>query len=242
MPYRKLNLKDAAAYLHIPAEDVEVLARRSEIPVELHADRLVFVKRELDAWASQHILGLSPKRLEGYHRRTSAQAHDLSKKHTIIGELVRPDGIEAALRSSTRPSVLRDIVAQAERTGLLTTTAAELLAALKEREALCPTALPGGLALLHPRNHDPYMFSDSFLVFGRTTHPIPFGAPDGMGTDLFFLVCCQDDRIHLHVLARLCMMCSQTRLLPNLRSATDRDEMLAVLLAAEDEIIRSSSV
>ena len=130
------------------------------------------------------------------------------------------------------------MVALAERTGLLTTTAAELLAALQEREALCPTALPGGLALLHPRNHDPYMFSDSFLVFGRTTHPMPFGALDGMGTDLFFLVCCQDDRIHLHVLARLFMMCSQTPLLPNLRSATDRDDMLAAILAAEAEVIR----
>ncbi len=130
------------------------------------------------------------------------------------------------------------MVAQAERTGLLTATAAELLAALKEREALCPTALPGGLALLHPRNHDPFMFSDSFLVLGRTARPIPFGALDGMGTDLFFLACCQDDRIHLHVLARLCMMCSQTGLLSSLRSAADHDEMLAVLLVAEDEIIR----
>src|SRR5208337_2100205 len=181
--------RDAAAYLHIPEEDVKVLAQRREIPAERHGERFVFVKRELDAWASQRILGLSAKRLEGYHRRTSAQAHDLPKKHTIVGELVRPDGIEAALRSGTRPSVLRDMVAQAERTSLLTTTAAELLAALQEREALCPTALPGGLALLHPRNHDPYMFSDSFLVFGRTPHPVPFGAPDGMGTDLFFLVC-----------------------------------------------------
>jgi hypothetical protein len=34
------------------------------------------------------------------------------------------------------------------------------------------------------------------------------------------------------------MMCSQTRLLPNLRSAADRNEMLAAILAAEDEVIR----
>jgi len=238
MPYRKLNLTEAAAYLHIPEEDVQALAKRNEIPVERHGERLLFIKRELDAWASQRILGLSAKRLEGYHRRTSAQAHDLSQRHTIIGELIRPDGIEVALRSATRPSVLRDMVAQAERTGLLTATAAELLDALKEREALCSTALPGGLALLHPRNHDPYMFSDSFLVFGKTARTVPFGALDGLGTDLFFLVCCQDDRIHLHVLARLCMMCSQTPLLPNLRSAAARDEMLAALLAAEQAVIR----
>ena len=40
----------------------------------------------------------------------------------------------------------------------------------------------------------------------RTTQGIAFGAPDGRLTDLFFLTASQDDRHHLHILARLCRM------------------------------------
>jgi mannitol/fructose-specific phosphotransferase system IIA component (Ntr-type) len=124
----------------------------------------------------------------------------------------------------------------AEATGLLIERDG-LLDSLLEREDLCSTALPGGLALLHPRHHDPYTFEDSFVVLGRTVQPIPFGAPDGGKTDLFFLICCQDDRIHLHVLARLSMMCCHTALVADLRACEDADEMYERILSAEREVI-----
>ena len=197
-------------------------------------------EKDLDAWASQRILGLSRQRLASYHRDSSARMHDLSQKHAIITELLRPECVEPALASKTKPSVLSDMVALAERTGLVV-YAEELLASLEERERLCSTGLPGGLALLHPRHHDPYTFADSFLALGRTVHPIHFGAPDGDPSDLFFLVCCQDDRIHLHVLARLCAMCMQTRMIALLREAPDAPAMRGVVVKAEEEVTRELS-
>ena len=64
------------------------------------------------------------------------------------------------------------------------------------------------------------------------------GSPDGSTTDVFFLVCCQDDRIHLHVLARICMMCQQISLLLELREATTAAQMYELLVRAENEIIQ----
>ena len=63
-----------------------------------------------------------------------------------------------------------------------------------------------------------------FIVLARTAQPLPFGSPDGTVTDIFFLMCCQDDRIHLHVLARVCMMCRHTHLLRDLRAQARRTE------------------
>lgn len=236
MPHRRFNLKEVAAYLHVPAADIEALVHEGQIPFERQGGRAVFTKKEVDAWASQRILGLSRQRLESYHKQTSARMHDLSKQHAIISELTRREWLEPALASRTRAAAVRDMAKAAEATGLVIYPD-ELLASLQEREALCSTGLPGGLALLHPRHHDPYMFSDSFILLARAVHPIPFGAPDGKPTDLFFLVCCQDDEIHLHVLARLCMMCVQTKLIAHLRDAADAEGLYAALARAEQEVI-----
>ena len=236
MPYRTFSLNEVALYLHLARTDVEILVRRREIPVEQKGERLVFRKKDIDVWASQRILGLSHKSLSTYHKQTSALTRDLSHQTLIVAELIRQEAIEPSLTSKTKPSVLRDMVALADRTGLVCNPY-DFLQSLEERERLCSTALSDGIALLHPRNHDPHLFVDSFVGIGRTLHPVPFGAPDGNRTDLFFLICCQDDRLHLHVLARLCMMSKQTKVLLQLRTAESAEIMATVLRRAEEEVV-----
>jgi PTS system nitrogen regulatory IIA component len=228
---------EVARYLHVTVDEVQRYVRERSIPHEERGGRLVFKRCELDAWASRRILGASEKRLKTYHRQSSASVQTFSKQHAIMPDLLRVEGLAAALASRTKASVIRDMVKLAERTELVN-DAADLLKSLEERERLCTTALPGGVALLHPHTHDAYRFSDSFIVFGRAVQPLPFGSPDGSTTDLYFLVCCQNDRLHLHVLARICMMCHHTDLLMKLREAHDAAALFKALLAAEQEVIR----
>lgn len=237
LPHRVFSLREVCCYLHLSQSDVELLMQRQEIPFDKKGDRPIFHKKEVDAWASQRILGLAKTNLANYHRATSPRAHDLSERHAIITELFKEDFVEPALSARTKPSMLRHMVELAHRTGLVT-SATDLLQSLEERERLCSTALPDGIALLHPRHHEPYMFDDSFIVMGKAVHPLPFGAPDGKMTDIFLLICCQDDRIHLHVLARICMMCRQTTLLRNLRNATDSATISESVRQSEADIIR----
>jgi PTS system nitrogen regulatory IIA component len=237
MPHRTFNVDEVARYLHVTVDEVQRYVRERSIPHEERGGRLVFKRCELDAWASRRILGASEKRLKTYHRQSSASVQTFSKQHAIMPDLLRVEGLAAALASRTKASVIRDMVKLAERTELVN-DAADLLKSLEERERLCTTALPGGVALLHPHTHDAYRFSDSFIVFGRAVQPLPFGSPDGSTTDLYFLVCCQNDRLHLHVLARICMMCHHTDLLMKLREAHDAAALFKALLAAEQEVIR----
>ena len=234
MPHKTFNLDEVAHYLHLRADEVQRYVQERVIPYEERGGRLVFKRNEIDTWASRRILGATEKRLKTYHRQSSAQ---VAQQHTIVPELMRAEFIDPALASRTKASVIRDMVQLAERTELVN-DAADLVRSLEERERLCTTALPGSVALLHPHTHDPYLFSDSFIVFGRAVQPLPFGSPDGSTTDLFFLVCCQNDRLHLHVLARICMMCHHTDLLLNLREASDGPTLYAALLAAEQQVVR----
>lgn len=236
MPHRVLNLDTVAQYLHVPRADVETLVKRREIPFDKHGDNIVFRTREIDAWASQRIMRMEQGNLKDFHKKSFVKTYDLSKDYAIVTELLRKNCIDIAMASKTKPSVIRDMVKLAEATGL-PNDPNDLIQRLQEREKLCSTALTHGVALLHPRNHEPYAFEDSFLCLGRAINPLPFGALDGSLTDLFFLICCQDDRIHLHVLARICMMCSQTNLLERVREAPDALTVHEAVEAAESEII-----
>jgi len=237
MPHRTFNLAEAATYLHLEEEALETLAKQGEIPSEKQGARLVFRHKAIDEWATRRVLEFSDETLSDFHQKSTAKYHDLSREAAIIPALMKPEWIEAGMTCRTKSSVIRQTVELAERTGLLCYDD-ELLESLIEREKLCSTALSGGLALLHPRNHEPYMFEDSFVVLGKTIGQVPFGSPDRSTTDIFFLICCQDDRIHLHVLARLCMMCHSTSLLLEMRGTDDPQEMYRLLVASEQQVIQ----
>ena len=232
-----MNIKEAADYLHMALSEIEQLVKDRDIPFERQGERIAFRRGTLDAWASQRILTLPEKHLSAYHARTSSTVREFSPEEALMPQLLTLDRINPAMTSKTRASVIRDLVDLADKTDLLLDKT-ELITRVDEREQLCSTALPGGLALLHPRHHDPYMFAESFMIVGRTIQPIHFGCSDGLPTNLFFLVCCQDDRIHLHALARLCTICMKTSLLEQLRAAASRPEMLDALIRAETDILR----
>jgi excisionase family DNA binding protein len=238
MPYRTFGIEEAARYLHLSRADLDRLVKDQDIPFERHGDRLVFRKVEIDAWASQRILGLEGRHLAEYHQKSSRGAQQIVAQEAIMPEMVQPDFIAPALTAKTKASVLRQMAALGEKTGRVADPRA-LLEGLEAREELCSTGIPGGLALLHSRNPESYLFETAFLALGRTIQQIPFGAPDGQPTNLFFLIGCPDDRMHLHTLARLCLMAQKTDLLVDLRQAVDAEAMCECILTSEQTVLAS---
>ncbi|HZL43028.1 MAG TPA: PTS sugar transporter subunit IIA [Verrucomicrobiae bacterium] len=236
MPYRLFNLDEVAKYLHLTPEDVTKRVKDGVIPFEKRGERFVFRKSDIDLWASRRILALPEPRLADYHQKFRQSHPEISADEAILSELLTRGAIDSAMTAKTKASLLRDIVDLADKTKQVCSPR-ELVESLVQRESLGSTAVPGGLALLHPRVHEPYMFTASFLVVGRSMQEIHFGAPDGHPTTLFVLLCCQDDRSHLHTLARLCLMALTTEMLAQLRQAPDAKSMLDCLLAAEQAVL-----
>ena len=231
MPYRFLNVDEVAEYLHLSRADIERLVKDRDIPFESRGDRPVFCQWDIDAWASQRILRASASRLAEYQPKSSQRTRSFLAGGALLPQLLRPEQIDPAMAAKTKASVLRDMAALAARTGWVCDPP-ELVASLKAREALCSTAVPGGVAFLHPRAQQPYRFAASFLVLGRTVQPIHFGVPDGQPADIFFLLGCQDERLHLQLLARLCLMVQKSDLLMQLRAVPDASTMHKCLVAA----------
>jgi PTS system nitrogen regulatory IIA component len=124
------------------------------------------------------------------------------------------------LPASTRASVLRELVRLAEQSWQVYDPDA-ILEAVQAREETASTALANGVAIPHPRRPLANALGESLIAFGRTASGIPFGAENGNLTDIFFLVCCRDDRTHLRVLTRLSRLLLQPGFLDELR-ATDQ--------------------
>jgi mannitol/fructose-specific phosphotransferase system IIA component (Ntr-type) len=238
MALRELTSDQLSDYLHLDRGDVERLLRETDIPHSVRGGRAIFQTSEIDAWASKRILGLSERRLDAYHEKSMRAAQPILEDDALLPTLLKPEFIELELPAKTKASVIREMVAVADRTGWVYDPR-ELIASIEAREALCSTAVPGGLALLHARQLEPYRFEQSFLVLGRPVQPIPFGAPDGRPTGLFFLLGCQDERLHLHTLARLCVVALKTDVITQLLAATDREAAFQALVAAEQTVLPS---
>ena len=177
--------------------------------------------------------------LDIYHEKSMRGTEEIFPNRALVPDLLKPEYIDLDLSAKTRASAIREMVKLAEHTGRVFDPK-ELVASIEEREALNSTALPGGFALLHPRQHEPYRYDGSFFVIGRTVQEIPFGAPDGRPTRLFFLICCQDDRIHLHTLARLCVIALKTEVINALYEAPDAQSAYDLLVGAEQAVLPHS--
>ena len=237
MEFGFLDLKSAATRLHMDELELKHFAQREEVPAQKRGDDFFFDRRLLDEWAQRRMIGLHPKQLTGEH------THAMNERAKSTGEvritdLLTIDAIAPFLSAKNKGGVLRDMTELAESTGKVYDKDA-LFKGLTEREEAASTAVGGGAAFLHVKFHDEYLVSESFLALGRTARPVFFGAPDDEGTDIFFLINCTDRALHLHVLARLCLLAHGTTLLADLRAAPDSAAMLEVVKAAEASLLGS---
>src|ERR1035437_1960620 len=143
MPYRSFGIEEVARYLHLSRADLDQLVKDRDIPFEQHGKRLVFRKVNIDAWASPRILGLEGRYLAEYHQKSSHGAQQIVPQAAIMPVMIRPECIEPALTAKIKASILRQMVALAEKTGRVCDPPA-LLQGLVARAELCSTGILGG--------------------------------------------------------------------------------------------------
>ncbi len=235
MPYRTMDTLELARFLGLDVRKVERMAQRGEIPCQKVGGKLRFNQAELTEWMQQRMSTMSHNHLADFDAGITAH-READPEELVITPMLRAESINIALAARTRNSILKELVALAEKTELVYDPA-ELLEALTSREELCSTAMEGGLAIPHPRRPLPYTLGDSVLVIAKTPQGIGYGGPDGKLTDLFFMTCSQDDRHHLHILARLCRLLNDSDLAENIRQAENPQQVIELMKTREAEVL-----
>ncbi|MCH8150540.1 MAG: PTS sugar transporter subunit IIA [Planctomycetes bacterium] len=237
MPYRSMSLEEFAKHVCMDARDLRKMAEDGELPAHKVAGKWRFHRAHVTEWLQQRMPTLAEDHLMALEKSLGSSGdRDAEEENAIVTGLIGVDGIDDHLPARTRDSVLRELVKLVERTDLLFDEGG-LLEALEQREALCPTALPNGVAIPHPRQPMPYATAEPLICVGRVPSGIAYGAPNHSMTKLFFLICCHDDHEHLHVLARLMRILDDT-IVQNLLDAESPVQLLETLIAKEEAVMK----
>jgi PTS system nitrogen regulatory IIA component len=224
-----MTVEEVAQYLRWDAREIQRLADRGYLPGRKVAGQWCFARAEIMHWVETQLPTWDEQRLAHLEggKKTSSER--------LIGGLLPETCIAIPLQARTKRSVLTELVQLAEQSWRVYDPEA-VLKAVQAREEMQSTAMPGGVAIPHPRRPLPQALSESVVAFGRTLSPIPFGGDRGGLCDLFFLVCCCDDATHLRVLARLSRLFLQPGFLDKLRGAENADEAAAIIAEAENAL------
>lgn len=237
MSREMLNLKQAAEHVFMEANELRHVAQRGEIDFEARAGDLWFEHRVLDEWAQRNLLASGRKEQLRQHRAVVEEHRRSNSADWRVWRLFAPSGVVLGVPGKAKAGILRDMTDIADATGLVYDPDG-LFKELVAREETASTAVGEGAAFLHPRFHDPYMFQDTFIAYGRSERPVFFGAPDGQATRHFFLVCSTDHELHLHILARLAVMAHATEFLSILDEAESPEQVIETIRAAEEGLLR----
>jgi PTS system nitrogen regulatory IIA component len=232
MPYKDFDVETLAKYLHLTPQQVIKLAEREQLPGRKIGGQWKFAKPDIHLWFENRI-GLSDEeelvKVENVLQK-SAPLED--EQEISISQLLPVEAIAIPLHARTRNAVIDAMLDLAASTSWLWDVKA-MGEAVRAREEIHPTALENGVALMHPRRPMTKILSQPFLALGCTVSGIPFGSGCPL-TDVFFLICSTDDRVHLHTLARLSRLLTVPGFLNELHQVQDAKTAHQLIVEVEE--------
>lgn len=229
------DIESLADYLHVEVAQLVKLVERGKLPGRKVGGQWRFSQAEVHHWLEERIGLSSDEELMRMEGALSRAAGTSSEPVISIAEMLPREAIAIPLNARTRGSVITSMTELAAQTGWLWDTA-KMAEAIRAREDMQPTALEIGVALLHPRRPLASILDRPFLALGCTSGGIPFGAPRGGLTDVFFLIASVDDAGHLRVLARLSRLLGDAGFVAALRNAPDAATARETIAEREAEL------
>jgi excisionase family DNA binding protein len=224
-----LTIHELAVYLHLDEVTVNKLVANGKIPAIQLERQWRFKKAAIDQWIEDQLVG------------DDENFVDVPDGMKLPLEDLLPDqAMVTNLRATSALGVIEELAARAYTNGWLADKP-WFVGAVVERESLSSTAMEGGVAFLHTRAKDKGKIARPFIIVGRSWSGIPFGAPDGNPTFLFFLLGLKYDRLHLPILGRLARALRNPATIAKLRSLSSPDQVRALLLK-EDAQVRAGVV
>jgi PTS system nitrogen regulatory IIA component len=234
MENETMDLEQLASYLQRDARELSKMANRGYLPGQKVGGQWRFASAEINQWIETQMHAYTEQELTRLEASTS---HGKLDHEPLIAALMSESIMAVPLRAGTRDSVLRELVKLAENSWQVYDPEA-LYQAIRQREEMGSTALSSGVAIPHPRRPLPDTAQgEAFIAFGRTANSVPFNAPGGYLTDLFFLVCCRDASTHLRALARLSRMLLRPGFAEELRAAETMADTYRIIESSERDLI-----
>jgi nitrogen PTS system EIIA component len=223
-----LTAKQVAEYLQLSQRSIYRLLERGELPGIKVGGQWRFRKTAIDEWIDLHLGQLGSEDLHEVGQ--GARGDEVG-----ISQLIDPANGLIPLLAADRVTVIRQFADHIRFPEPVDTVL--LVERILERENLCSTALPDGVALLHtPRTTSRVLKQHDLVALGRIERPIAFGALDGSLTDTLVLLLARDERHHLALLAKMARLCREPEVLRGLRTLPTAGAVVDLIRRTEDAV------
>ncbi len=230
------TLAELARLLHKTEKEILRDVDKGLLDGRKSRDQWIFSLKNVVNYITNNIIDVhvADKELRALIEKTAEHARQ--EQVFFLKDLLSCDLAQVPLIARSPEAVIRDMTQNAANSGRLWDLE-RVRDAIREREQLCSTAMPNGVAILHSRSRMPGSISESFVALAVLPRPIAFGGGYNRLTDIFFFVCCCDDSIHLRALAKLARIMSRPGFLDALREAKSGAEAVDLITRAESELI-----
>jgi mannitol/fructose-specific phosphotransferase system IIA component (Ntr-type) len=149
----------------------------------------------------------------------------------LLTELLTPERIAVPLLAESKEELLQELVRLVSRDAP-PEEAADVLRAVREREAVLSTGIGSGVAIPHGKSST---VPDLRMAAGRTRHPVDFDALDGRPVSLLFLLVGPETAAgpHIKALSRISRMVRREAVRDRLLAARTPEEFFDAVKDAE---------
>jgi nitrogen PTS system EIIA component len=221
-----------ADYLQLSKRTIYRLVERNQIPAVRVGGQWRFPKSAVDYWLDMRLSVLPSSDLNVLQADVAESSHSLAEALADTNALI-------AVPAGDKSAVVRAFVGRVEFPGPVDRDL--VTRRVLEREELCSTAMPGGVAVLHTARWEPRVLrSHDVVAVARLSEPVDFGALDGGRTESLVLVLARNERSHLVLLTRMTRLCHEAAFVRQLGAARSAAKVRALVVDFERTVFRAA--
>jgi nitrogen PTS system EIIA component len=219
-----MTLAELANYLKVAEKTVVRMARDGKIPGTKVASQWRFMRSMVDQWLENRMQPVNPTNL--------FELLKMAPEVVPVSRLVAPELMIFDIKPGKVSDVLQQLTAPLESHNLVEDSKA-YLQMLLDRENLHSTAIAPHVAIPHARSPASAGLKHSALVVGVCPEGTDFGASDKKPTNVFILICSEDDMVHLRLLAKISKLLSKPKVIDRLIKCRSSEQVIALLAETE---------
>lgn len=219
-----LKLKDVADLLNVSEITIRRWLTDGKIPAYRINHQYRFNRAEIENWILSHKLGKDSSSLQEEGKTTSGSKGSKGGiKQFGLYRALHKGGVLSKVAGNSKEEVIRNVMKTLAKD--LQIDADGVTNMLLERESLQSTALNNGIGLPHTRDFLLDAHYDAVAI-AFLDKPIEYGALDGKPVHTLFFLFASDDKMHLHLLAKIAHLSSDPETLKFFQSHPSKEAVL----------------
>jgi len=227
-----LTIRQLAEYLMVSEKTVYRMLDRSQLPAVRVGAQWRFRRQDIDQWLTDEV-----RRVEYEGERGAFDA--LEAAELAIAPLLDASNVWLGVRPSSRDELLAFMLSEARLDSHVDRE--QLLQSIRDREALCSTAMIEDAAFPHPLDPRPFRFGRKRVLLAAAQEPLDWLDPHGHRPRVVALILARSMQGHLLALSRALALFGSATLISAVATAPNASAVVALIGDAEARLAPSKT-